>query len=95
MYSMQVDVRAGQSRADAQELNFQAKHDDASWLSIIAGVTVLKSVGALEYEASVFVSCRFDIREGDSIVEELHLNHMTLVAGALHRDLVDTGTVEP
>jgi hypothetical protein len=48
-----------------------------------------------EYEASVFVSFRFDIREGDSIVEELHLIRTTLVAGALYRDLVDTGTVEP
>jgi hypothetical protein len=75
MYSMQGDVRAGQSRADIEELNFLAKHDDAAWLSIIASVTVLKSVGALEYEASVFVSCRFDIFEGDSIVEELHLIH--------------------
>jgi len=92
---MQGDVHAGQSRADIQELNFLAKHDDAAWLSIIASVTVLKSVGAFEYEASIFVSCRFDICEGDSIVEELHLIHMTLAAGARHRDLVDTGTVEP
>ena len=95
MYSIPGDFRAGQSRANTQELNFPAKHDDAAWLSIIAGVTVLKSVGAFEYEASVSVSCRFDIREDDSIVEELHLIHMTLAAGALHRDLVDTGTVEP
>lgn len=92
---MQGDVRAGQSRADAQELNFLAKHDDPAWLSIIASVTVLKNVSAFEYEVSVFVSYRFDICEGDGIVEELHLIHMTLAAGALHRDLADTGTVEP
>lgn len=92
---MQGDVRTDQARADTQELNFLAKHDDAAWLSIVASVTVLKSVGAFEYEASVFVSCWFDRCEGDSVVEELHLIHMTLAAGALHRDLVDTGTVEP
>ncbi len=92
---MQGDVRACQSRADIQEQNFPAKHDDAAWLTIIARVTVLKCVGAFEYEASIVVSCRFDICEGDSIVKELHLIHKTLAAGALHRDLVDTGTVEP
>ena len=92
---MQGNVHTVQSRAEIQELNFLAKHDDTAWLSIIASVTVLKSVGALEYQASVVVSRRFDICEGDSIVEELHLIHMTLAAGALHRDLVDTGTVEP
>ena len=92
---MQGAVRVGQSRADIQEMNFLAKHDDAAWLSIIASVTVLKSVGASEYEASVFVSCRFDTCKGDSIVEELHLIHMTVPASALYRDLVDTGTVKP
>ena len=92
---MQGDVRADQARADTQEMNFLAKHDDADWLSIVASVTVLKSVGAFEYEASVIVSCRFDSCEGDSVVEELHLTHMTFSAGALHRDLVDTGTLEP
>jgi hypothetical protein len=95
MNSMQGDARAIQSRVDIQELNFLAKHDDAAWLSIIASVTVLKSVGAFEHEVSIFVSSRFDICEGDSIVEELHLIHMTLSTGALHRDLVDMGTVEP
>lgn len=92
---MRGDVRVGQSRADIQGMNFLAKHDDAAWLSIIASVTVLKSVGASEYEAPVFVSCWFDICEGDSIVEELHLIHTTVAASALHRDLVDTGTVKP
>jgi hypothetical protein len=95
MYSMQGDVRVGQSRADIQELNLLAEHDDAAWLSIIASVTVLKSVGASEYEVPVFVSCRFDIYEGDSIVEELHRVQMTLATGARYSDLVDTGTVEP
>jgi hypothetical protein len=95
MYSMRSDVRVGQSRVDIQEMNFLPKHDDAAWLSIIASVTVLKSVGASEYEASVFVSCRFDICEGDSIVEELHLIQTTVAASALYRDLVDTGTVKP
>ena len=92
---MQGDVRADQSWTDTHELNFLAKHDDAAWLSIIASVTVLKTVGAFEYEASFFVSCRFDICEEDSIVEELKLIHLTLAAGALHRDLADTCTVEP
>jgi hypothetical protein len=95
MYLMQGAVRAGQSRADIQKLNFLAKHDDAAWLSIIASVTVLKSVGAFECETSVVVSCHFDICEGDSIVKELHLIRLTSASGALHRDLVDTGTVEP
>ena len=76
-------------------LNYLAKHADAAWLSIIASVTVLKSVGAFECEASVFVSCRFDTCEGDCIVEKLHFIHMALAAGVLHGDLADTGTFEP
>ena len=55
MYSMRGDVRVDPSRADIQELNFPAKHDDAAWLSIIASVTELKGVGASEYEVSVLV----------------------------------------
>ena len=92
---MQDDLRASQSRAEIQVLNYLAKHDDAAWLSIIASVAVLKSVGALECEASVFVSCRFDTCEGDCIVEKLHFIHMTLPAGVLYGDLADTGAFEP
>ena len=92
---MQGDFRAIQSRAEIHLLNYLAKHDHAAWLSIIARVTVFKSVGAFECEAPVFVSCRFDTCEGDCIVEKLHFIHMTSAAGVLHRDLADTGTFEP
>ena len=95
MHSMQGDVRARQSRAEIQELNHLAKHGDVAQLSIVACVTVLKRVGALQCEASALVACQPYFCEGNSIVEELHLIHLTLAARARHSDLPDTGTFEP
>ncbi len=95
MYSMQGDVRASKLWAESQELNYPTKHDDAAWLSIIASVAVLKSVGTFECEVPVLVTCQFDIGEGDSVVEELHPIEMALAASARHGDLADTGTFEP
>ncbi|MEX1165786.1 MAG: hypothetical protein WEK74_02750, partial [Hydrogenophaga sp.] len=94
-YSMQGDVRASQWRSEIQALNHPAKHDDVTGLSIIAGITVLKNVGALEREAPVFVACRLDTGEGNRIVKELHLIHLTLAAGALNGELANTGAFEP
>jgi hypothetical protein len=95
MHSMQVDVCASESRADIQELNLLAEHADVAQLSVVARVTVLKHVSALEREAAVFVSGRFDIGERNRVVEELHVLRQTLAAGSPHGDFMDTGAVEP
>jgi hypothetical protein len=92
---MEGDVSTSQWRAEKQELNHLAEHDDAAWLSIIASAAVFKSVSAFECEASVLVSCQLDVFEEDSTVEKLHLIQIALAAGPLHGDLVDSGTFEP
>lgn len=86
-------VRACQSRAELQELNCLAKHDDA-WLSIVSSVNARNRISAFESVAFVFVSSGIYFFEGDCVIEELPLIHLTLAAGALHGDLADTGTFE-
>lgn len=68
------------AQTDIHALHFLAEHDNAAWLPVVARVTVLEGVGALEYEASICVPLGPDACNGNRIVEELHAIAMAFPA---------------